>query len=402
MRTQVGIVGAGPAGLLLARLLELAGIDSIVIEACSQHYIEHRVRAGVLEQSTVRALSGAGAGERLLREGLVQAGLELRVNGRRHRIALSDLTGGRTTTVYGQEQIVKDLIAARLAGDGPLLFGARATRIHDCGSACPVIEFRHRGADRELRCDVVAGCDGFHGVSRAAIPRTARVTYTRSYRLAWLAVLAAAPPSAEELVYAPGSRGLALHNARGRDLSRMHLQCDPRDDVAAWTDDRIWAEAEARLSTDDDWMLNQGEILKKEIVTLRSLVTEPMRYGRLFLAGDAAHIVPPTGAKGLNLAVADAEVLAEALTAWYGSGDERLLDAYSATCLRRVWRVQRFASWMTWLLHRAPGQDGYGERERLAELDRLCSSPVAAAAMAEEFVGSATSATRAGRAGGQP
>jgi p-hydroxybenzoate 3-monooxygenase len=390
MRTQVGIVGAGPAGLLLARLLELAGIDSVVLESQSRHYVEHRVRAGVLEPSTVRALADAGAGERLLREGLVQAGLELRVNGRRHRIAVSDLTGGRTTTVYGQEQIVKDLIAARRGGGGPLLFEAQATGLHDLDSTAPVIEFRHQGTGRALRCDVVAGCDGFHGVSRAAIPRSARVIYTRSYRLAWLAVLAAAPPSADELVYAPGSRGLALHNARGRDRSRMHLQCDPRDDVDAWTDDRIWAEAQARLSTDDGWALNQGEILKKEIVALRSLVTEPMRYGRLFLAGDAAHIVPPTGAKGLNLAVADAEVLAEALAAWYGTGDERLLDAYSATCLRRVWRVQRFASWMTWLLHRVPGQDGYGERERLAELDRLCSSPVAAAAMAEEFVGPAT------------
>jgi p-hydroxybenzoate 3-monooxygenase len=401
MRTQVGIVGAGPAGLLLARLLELAGIDSIVIEACDRHYVENRIRAGVLEQSTVRALAEAGAGERLLREGLVQAGLELRVNGRRHRIALSDLTGGRTTTVYGQEQIVKDLIAVRLAGGGPLLFGARATRIRDAGSARPVIEFRHQGTDHELHCDAVAGCDGFHGVSKVAIPHAARVTYERNYRLAWLAVLAAAPPSTEELVYAPGSRGLALYNARGRDLSRMHLQCDPRDDIAYWPDDRIWAEARTRLRTNDGWVLNEGEILKKEIVTLRSLVREPMRYGRLFLAGDAAHIVPPTGAKGLNLAVADAEVLAEALTAWYGNGDEGLLDAYSATCLRRVWRVQRFASWMTWLLHRAPDRDEYGERERLAELDRLCSSPVAAAAMAEEFVGPATSATRAGLAGGR-
>ncbi len=381
MRTQVGIVGAGPAGLMLSHLLHLHGIDSVVVERRSRDHVEKRVRAGVLEQGTVDLLCETGVGDRLRAEGLVHRGIELLFDGEAHRIPLSDLTGGRAITIYGQQKVVHDLTEARLAAGGRILFEADDVAV-DPDTAR--IAFTHDGRRTELECDVIAGCDGFHGVCRESIPVRA---YEREYPFGWLGILADVAPSTDELIYAHHERGFALHSLRSPSISRLYLQVDPHDDLANWPDDRIWAELHTRLARSDGWSLHEGPVLEKGITPMRSFVCEPMRHGRLFLAGDAAHIVPPTGAKGLNLAVSDVRVLAEALDAWYRTGDETLLDGYSATCLRRVWRVQHFSWWMTSMLHRFPDLDPYDERLRRSQLEYVCHSTAAATTLAENYVG---------------
>jgi p-hydroxybenzoate 3-monooxygenase len=388
MDTQVGIVGAGPAGLLLAHLLHLQGIESVVLEARSREYVEARVRAGVLEQTTVDLLDEAGVAERLHREGLVHRGLELRFDGRGHRIDFAELTGGRAITVYGQQEVVKDLIAARLAYGGELRFEVSDVALHDLESERPRVRFSHEGAEHELRCDVVAGCDGFHGISRPTVPRGVLRVYEREYPFAWLGILAEVAPSSEELIYCHHDRGFALHSMRSPKVTRLYLQCAPDADIEDWPDERIWEELQTRFATaDGDFELGQGPLVEKGITPMRSFVAEPLRHGRLFLAGDAAHIVPPTGAKGLNLAAADVRVLSEALRAWYADGDESGLDAYSDTCLRRVWRVQHFSWWMTSMLHRFPGDDPFEPRLQRSQLRYVVSSRAAATTLAENYVG---------------
>jgi p-hydroxybenzoate 3-monooxygenase len=387
METQVGIVGAGPAGLLLAHLLDRQGIESVVLEARSRDYVEARVRAGVLEQGTVDLLDEAGLAERLHREGLVHHGVELRFDGRGHRIDFSELTGGRAITVYGQQEVVKDLIAARLRAGGDLRFEVDDVTLHELDTESPSVRFRHEGAEHELRCDVIAGCDGFHGISRPAIPDGVLRIYEREYPFAWLGILAEVAPSSEELIYCYHERGFALHSTRLPQLPRLYLQCAPDEDLEAWPDERIWDELQTRLATDGGWRLEQGPIVEKGITPMRSFVAEPLRHGHLFLAGDAAHIVPPTGAKGLNLAAADVRVLSAALGAWYADGDTRALAAYSDTCLRRVWRVQHFSSWMTSMLHRFPGDDPFEARLQRSQLRYVCGSRAAATTLAENYVG---------------
>lgn len=388
MDTQVGIVGAGPAGLLLAHLLHLQGIESVVLEARSREYVEARVRAGVLEQTTVDLLDAAGVAERLHREGLVHHGLELRFDGRGHRIDFAELTGGRAITVYGQQEVVKDLIAARLDAGGELRFEVSDVSLHDLESDRPLIRFGHDGAEHELRCDVIAGCDGFHGISRPTVPEDGLRIYEREYPFAWLGILAEVAPSSEELIYCHHDRGFALHSMRSPTLTRLYLQCAPDDDIEQWPDERIWEELQTRFATaDGDFVLEQGPLVEKGITPMRSFVAEPLRHGRLFLAGDAAHIVPPTGAKGLNLAAADVRVLSEALGAWYEHGDESGLDAYSDTCLRRVWRVQHFSWWMTSMLHRFAGDDLFEPQLQRSQLHYVVSSRAAATTLAENYVG---------------
>ena len=383
-RTQVGIVGAGPAGLVLGRLLELAGIDSVILEARSRDYVEHRIRAGVLEHDTAELLAEAGVGERMRAEGLVHAGIELRFAGVGHRIDFEALVG-RHVVLYGQTEVVKDLIAARLASGAPLRFEATDVEVRDIEDA-PVIAYRHEGADHELRCDAIAGCDGFHGVCRAAIPERVRRTWQREYPFGWLGILADVPPSADELIYAHSDHGFALHSMRSPTLSRLYIQCDPRDEIEAWSDRQIWDELHQRLAL-EGWELEEGPILDKGITPMRSFVSEPLRHGRLFLAGDAAHIVPPTGAKGLNLAVADVRLLAEALIAHFKSGRHALLDGYSEAALWRVWRAEHFSWWMTSMLHRFPDDDAFGARLQLAQLEYTCLSDAAARSLAENYTG---------------
>jgi p-hydroxybenzoate 3-monooxygenase len=388
MDTQVGIVGAGPAGLLLAHLLHLRGIESVVLEARSREYVEARVRAGVLEQTTVDLLDSAGVAERLHREGLVHHGLELRFDGRGHRIDFAELTGGRAITVYGQQEVVKDLIAARMDTGGELRFEVEDVSLHDLESDRPCIRFGHEGSEHELRCDVVAGCDGFHGISRPTVPDDVLRIYEREYPFAWLGILAEVAPSNEELIYCHHDRGFALHSMRSPTITRLYLQCAPDADIEEWPDERIWEELQTRLATaDGDFVLEQGPLVEKGITPMRSFVAEPLRHGRLFLAGDAAHIVPPTGAKGLNLAAADVRVLAEALGAWYEGGDESGLNGYSDTCLRRVWRVQHFSWWMTSMLHRFGGDDPFEPRLQRSQLNYVVSSRAAATTLAENYVG---------------
>ncbi len=386
--TQVGIVGAGPAGLLLSHLLDREGIASVVLEKRTQDYVERRVRAGVLEQGTVDLLCASGLGERLRRESLVHHGIELRFDGERHRIPLSELTGGRAITIYGQQEIVRDLIAARRAAGGAVHFEIDAVSVAGIESDSPSLRYAHAGRTVELRCAFIAGCDGFHGVCRDAIPRAALRAYEREYPFGWVGILAAVPPSTDEVVYASHERGLAMHSMRSPELSRLYLQCGPADVIEQWSDARIWEELQRRLATRDGWALKEGPILEKGITALRSFVAEPMQHGRLFLAGDAAHIVPPTGAKGLNLAVADVRLLAEALVEWFRKGRRELLDSYSERCLRRVWRVQHFSAWMTSVLHR-PADDatGFERRLQLAQLAYVTRSRAAATSLAENYVG---------------
>ena len=387
MRTQVGIVGAGPAGLLLAHLLHRAGISSVVLEARSREYVEHRVRAGVLEQGTVDLFRETGLAERLDREALIHHGIELRFDGRGHRIALSDLTGGRAIFIYGQQEVVKDLIAARLQVEGPLHFEVEDVRLSGIEGDEPVIRYRGGGEDHELTCDFVAGCDGFHGVCRPSIPDGVLREYDHEYPFSWLGILAAVPPSTHELIYAYHERGFALHSLRSHEISRLYIQVDPDERIEDWPDDRVWEELRLRLATDDGWTLADGPVLEKGIAAMRSFVVEPMQYGRLFLAGDAAHIVPATGAKGLNLAVHDVRVLAEALAERYRSGSTALLDGYSQRCLRRVWRAQDFSSFMSGMLHRMPDDGGFRTGLQRAQLEYVCSSEAASTSLAENYVG---------------
>ena len=387
MDTQVGIVGAGPSGLLLAHLLGLRGVESVVLENRSREYVEQRVRAGVLEQGAVDVLREAGLAGRIEQEGLVHHGIELRFAGRGHRIAMSELTGGRTITIYGQNKVVEDLVEARLAAGGPLLYEVENVALHDLDSDRPSISFGHGGAEEVLECEVIAGCDGFHGVCRPAVPEGAVMGFERIYPFGWLGVLATVAPSTDELIYAHHANGFALHSLRSPEVSRLYIQVPSGEALADWPDDRIWAELHVRLATDDGWTLSEGPIFEKGIAPLRSFVAEPMRFGRLFLAGDAAHIVPPTGAKGLNLAVADVTVLASALADFFVTGSEAGLDAYSDTCLRRVWQAQRFSWWMTSMLHRFPDEGPFAARLQLAQLEHVVTSRAAATALAESYVG---------------
>jgi p-hydroxybenzoate 3-monooxygenase len=380
-------VGAGPAGLVLSHLLHLRGVESVVIETQSRRYVEERIRAGVLEQGTVDLLTQSGVGARMKREGLVHYGIEIRFGGRGHRIDFKDLTSGRAITIYAQHEVLKDLISARQAAGGQVLFEAAQVGIFDFDTHGPRIRFLKDGVPHELICDFIAGCDGFHGVCRPSIPESELTVFERVYPFAWLGILAEAPPSSEELIYSHHPRGFALHSMRSPHITRLYLQCDPDETLDNWPDARIWEELQTRFATEQDWALTQGPILQKGITGMRSFVVEPMQYGRLFLAGDAAHIVPPTGAKGLNLAVADVRVLADALAAFYASGRRDLLDGYSSTCLRRVWKVQRFSWWMTSLLHVFKEESAFDRRRQLAELDYVASSRAGAQTLAENYVG---------------
>jgi p-hydroxybenzoate 3-monooxygenase len=378
----VAIVGAGPAGLTLARLLENAGVETVILEARSRAYCEARIRAGVLEQGTVDLLRDAGVGERLDREGITHHGISLQFDGERHRIPLSDLAGGRSIVIYGQTEVVKDLIAAREASGLPLLFDTPVTSIDlERGIV------RHAGG--EITCDVIAGCDGFHGVCREAVPAGALREFTREYPYGWLGILADVAPSIDELVYAHTEHGFALLSLRSPTRSRYYLQVSHDEQVEHWPDARVWEELQRRTAV-AGWTLQEGPVLEKGVTGMRSYVCEPLRHGRLFLAGDAAHIVPPTGAKGLNLAIHDVRLLAEALVRFYESGDEALLDAYSDACLRRVWRCEHFSWWMTTMLHLPPDRDPFDLRLQRSQLRYLTTSRAQAAALAENYVGLAT------------
>jgi p-hydroxybenzoate 3-monooxygenase len=383
MHTQVGIIGAGPAGLLLARLLDREGISCVVLENRTRKYVEERIRAGLLEHGTVELLKELGVGDRLVREGMVHEGISLRFDGVSHRIPLTELTG-KVVTIYGQTEVVKDLIAARLAKGGDILFEAAATGIDGLDGNRPTIRFSHDGEHKRLECDFVAGCDGFHGISRAAIPENALTIYDREYPFGWLGILSESPPVWPELIYVNDPRGFALFTMRSSSLSRLYLQCAADEDLANWPDDRIWEQLHLRLGKGLN--LVEGRVVQKGITPLRSFVATPMRHGRLFLAGDSAHIVPPTGAKGLNLAAADVRVFARALAEFYASGITRLLDQYSDICLRRVWQAQRFSWWMTSIMHRFDVSP-FDHRVQRAELEYVTASHAAATALAENYVG---------------
>jgi p-hydroxybenzoate 3-monooxygenase len=385
VRTQVAIVGAGPAGLVLAHLLHRHGIDSVVLERQTREHVERRVRAGVLEQGTVDLLTDVGLADRLHRERMVHHGVNLLFDRTLHRIPLTELAG-RELTIYGQHELVKDLVAARLDTSRPLYFEVPDVELGGLDSVEPVVSFTHEGRRHELRCDFVAGCDGYHGVSRSSIPDGTLGVFEREYPYAWLGILAQAPPSTEELIYAYHERGFALHSMRSPQVSRLYLQVRPDEPLDEWPDERIWAELGRRLDH-GGWSLQQGPVLEKAVAAMRSFVVEPMQYGRLFLAGDAAHIVPPTGAKGLNLAVADVKVLSEAIAAFYANGRTAGLDAYSQTCLARVWRVQHFSWWMTSMLHRAEDNDPFTHQLQLSQLRYLSTSRAAATSLAENYVG---------------
>jgi p-hydroxybenzoate 3-monooxygenase len=386
-RTQVAIIGAGPAGLLLSHLLDLRGVESVVLEVRSRQDVETTVRAGVLEQGTVDLLVACGVGERLRREGAAHHGINLRFGGQTHRIDLHGLTGGRAIMVYAQHEVLRDLIAAAVAAGRRIVFEAHDVHLHDLHTPHPRVTFCHDGQVEEVHCDFVAGCDGFHGIARPSIPAGAIQSFWCEYQIGWLGMLVEAPPSSKELIYARHESGFALVSTRSPQLQRLYVQCDPHDDVAAWPDERIWDELDTRLATRDGWELTRGRISQKCIVSMRSFVAEPMQYGRLYLVGDAAHIVPPTGAKGLNLAVADVSVLAPALADYYETSRMERLHDYSGACLPRVWRAQRFSAWMTSALHRLPGMDDYFSRLQVAELEYVVRSPAAATSLAENYVG---------------
>lgn len=387
LRTQVGIVGAGPAGLVLSHLLHRAGIESIIVENCTREYVEGRIRAGVLEQGTVDLLNSAGLGERMTREGLIHDGIEIRFNGEGHRIDFPSLTGGKRITVYGQHEVVKDLIKARLDLGSAITFDVRDVSVSGLESERPSIRYTDQDEQCEISCDFIAGCDGFHGICRPSVPAGILTAYERTYPFGWLGILAQVAPSSHELIYAHHGRGFALLSMRSPQISRLYLQCEPDEDLNKWPDDRIWEELQLRLHDNHGWKLKEGPVLQKSVTGMRSFVIEPMQFGRLFLAGDSAHIVPPTGAKGMNLAISDVQVLTKALTAFYRDGSQQLLQTYSTTCLRRIWKAQRFSAWMTLLLHRIPQQLPFDARRQLAELDYVTSSHAAATTLAENYVG---------------
>ena len=387
MRTKVGIIGAGPAGLLLSHLLHLQGIESIILESRSREEIEGTIRAGVLEQGTVNLLKATGVGERLIKEGHVHRGIELQFKGKRHRIDLHELSGGKEITVYAQHEVIKDLVAARLQAGAKIFFNVSDVSLHDIETFTPKIQFRHGDELQELTCDFIAGCDGFHGPSRKAIPADVRSEKQKIYPFGWLGILAKTAPVNPELIYTHHERGFALLSTRSPEIQRHYIQVDPKDDIANWSDDRIWTELHARVDMADGWILQDGPIIQKNIVSMRSFVCETMQYGRLFLAGDAAHIVPPTGAKGLNLAAADIQVLARGINEFYQSGKEELLNRYSEICVRRVWKAQRFSYWMTTMLHRNFDHSPFDSGIQLAELDYVISSKSASTSLAENYVG---------------
>jgi p-hydroxybenzoate 3-monooxygenase len=386
IRTQVGIVGAGPAGLLLGHLLHLQGIKSVQIENRSREYCESRIRAGVLEHGTAELLAQSGVGERMKREGLLHHGIYLRFRRRSHHISFPELTGGKSIMVYGQHEVVKDLISARLAVGGRIFFDVEETGVQDLESTSPRIRFRSGGREHEIACDFIAGCDGFHGICRPAVPAGALHTHEHMFPFAWLGILASVAPSSDELIYSRHERGFALLSMRSPEVSRLYLQCAPEEELDAWSDARIWEELQRRFETEERWTLREGPITQKGITAMRSFVAEPMQFGRLFLLGDAAHIVPPTGAKGLNLAAADVRVFARALESYYRKGRNDLLERYSEICLRRVWKAERFSWWMTWMLHRS-GDGAFAEQIHEAELDYVTSSRAAQTTLAENYVG---------------
>ena len=386
LHTQVGIVGAGPAGLLLSQLLAREGIDSIIVENRTRAYVEARIRAGLLEQGSIDLLEAAGVGERMRREGLVHDGIELRFEGVSHRIDIKRLTG-RSVMIYGQHEIVKDMIAVRLAEGGSIMFGAEGVGVHDLASASPRIRFRHDGAPVEIACDIIAGCDGFHGICRPSIPEGVLTIFDHPYPMGWVGALVEAPPLHHELVYSASPHGFALFTMRSPTVSRLYLQCPPDDEIEAWPDDRIWAELEARLGGSGDRRISKGPIVQKAITEMRSFVCEPMQHGNLFLAGDSAHIVPPTGAKGMNLAVADVRNLSRAAVRFLKEGKRDLLDGYSQRCIKRVWRAQHFSWWMTCLMHTFDSHGAFDRRAQQSERDFVVSSEAAAKALAENYSG---------------
>lgn len=384
MRTQVGIVGAGPAGLMLARLLHLQGIESIIIENRSRDYIENRIRAGLIEHWAADLLTDLGVGERLRREGMLHWGINIGINGDLHRIDFKALVNKRVT-IYGQQEVVKDLVERRFTDGGALLFEVSDVSIHDLTGKQPKIRFSHEGRQQEISCDFIAGCDGFHGVCRPTIPDGVLSVFERDYPFGWLGILSESPPPDHELVYSYTDRGFALYTMRSPTLARLYLQCDHDEDIENWPDSRIWDELHKRIG--GARKLQEGKMLQKGVTPMRSFVVEPMQYGRLFLAGDSAHIVPPTGAKGMNLAFADVMILSRAVSAFYKDRRNDLLEAYSATCLRRVWKAQRFSWWMTQIMHRFPHETAFDRRRQLSDLDYLTGSKAAATSLAEQYVG---------------
>ncbi len=385
MRTQVGIIGAGPAGLALARILHLQGISSIIIESRSRDYIENRIRAGLIEDWAADMLTDIGVGERMKREGLVHWGTNIGINGEIHHIDFKALLNKRIT-IYGQQEVVKDLVERRLADGGELLFEVGGVSVHDLKSDRPSIRFAHDGQDKVIECDFIAGCDGYHGISRPSIPDGILSVYERDYPFGWLGILSESPPPDDELIYSYTDEGLALYTMRSPTLARLYLQCDHDEDVAAWPDARIWEHLHKRLG--GARKLQEGKVLQKGVTAMRSFVVEPMQYGRLFLAGDSAHIVPPTGAKGMNLAFADVVMLSRALEAFYSKQRTDGLENYSKSCLKRVWNAQRFSWWMTRLLHRFPDESAFDRRRQLSDLTYITSSEAAMKSLAEQYVGS--------------
>ena len=386
-KTQVGIIGAGPAGLLLSHMLHLQGIESVIVEQRSREDIEATIKAGVLEHPTVELLKELGVGERMVREGYVHNGIELSFGGKRHRIDLPELTGGKSITVYPQHEVIKDLVAAVLANGTTIEFGVSDVSLNGIDGTQPSIRYVKYGEAREIQCDFIGGCDGFHGPSRQAIPTSIRQEHLKVYPAGWFGILCEAPPSSEELIYAQSDRGFVLVSTRTPDVQRMYFQCDPNNSVDNWSDDRIWAEFRARLANDDGWQLKEGRIFQKGIIAMRSFVCETMQHGRLFLVGDAAHIVPPTGAKGLNLAAGDVVLLSKAIVDFYRRDDWAGLDSYSFRAVKRVWRGEHFSWWMTNMLHDFDGEDTITRRFRRSQLEYTVSSRAAAVSLAENYVG---------------
>jgi p-hydroxybenzoate 3-monooxygenase len=387
MKTQVAIIGAGPAGLMLGHLLHNAGIDTVIVETRSRKYIEERVRAGVLEHGTVQVMVDSGVGDRLLREGLEHDYIDIRFNRKQHRLNVKELSRGRSVWVYAQHEIVKDLVAARLGYGEPLYFDVGNNSIHDSDTENPSIRFIHQEKEHIVQCDYVAGCDGFHGISRRMIPETVLRIYDKQYPFAWLGVLAEAPPASQEIIYAYHARGFALQSMRGPDISRLYVQCPVADTVEDWPDDRFWTEFHARLDIEEGWRQEEGPIVQKAITGMRSFVCEPMQYGRLMLAGDSAHIVPPTGAKGLNMAIGDVQTMTRALKAFYEDGNRDYIDGYSDTSLKRVWQVQRFASMLCYNLHRFPEHNTFEHKMQIAELNNMTHSKQAMRTLAQNYTG---------------